>query len=365
MLARNSSSVTLAPCANSAVASRYGGRKTNVAISHAIANSAFSTDPSVSAATTGTICDAAASARLSAWLRRARPRKPRMSASSGGLVAVGPRQPEPPQRERDRGEQGQHPADLEHVRVGEAEEEQGCGDGEPEAGGHQVAPDLQPRALDAEAGVVDHQRPGEAGRAQHERRRADRVAERLLQVARTAAASSATTTPAPTADDTNTTSSERSSIVRCRAGSALGSSETSIVLQPRTVTMPSRVCALIAAAATPTSWASTSRATITQKTSPRAADSTCAVSRDRNGDQMPVATAWAVTTGVAVGSAITLRRRPRAAAAPSGRAARARPPRPPAPMVAAATSTIGTPQAQLLARPQPIGSGRELSWIST
>ena len=77
-------------------------------------------------------------------------------------------------------------------------------------------------------------------------------------------------------------------MVRCRAGSALGSSETSIVLQPRTVTMPSRVCALIAAAAMPTSWASTIRATITQKTSPRAADSTCAVSRDRNGDQMPV-----------------------------------------------------------------------------
>ena len=91
MLRRNSSSVTFAPCANSAVARRYGGRKTNVAISHAIANSAFSTEPSVSAATTGTICDPAASARLSAWLRRARPMKPRTSASSGGLVAVGPR----------------------------------------------------------------------------------------------------------------------------------------------------------------------------------------------------------------------------------------------------------------------------------
>ena len=50
-------SETFAPCANRAVARRYGGRKTNVAISHAIANSALSTGGQCHGRDTGTICD--------------------------------------------------------------------------------------------------------------------------------------------------------------------------------------------------------------------------------------------------------------------------------------------------------------------
>ena len=65
MLSRNSSVDTFAPCANSAVDRRYGGRKTKVAISQAIANSAFATEARVRPATTGTICEAEASDRLS------------------------------------------------------------------------------------------------------------------------------------------------------------------------------------------------------------------------------------------------------------------------------------------------------------
>ena len=86
MLVRNSSVDTLAPCANSAVESRYGGRKTKLAISQAIANSALSTEARVSPATTGTICEADASDRLSAWLRRASPLIPRTWVWNGGRV---------------------------------------------------------------------------------------------------------------------------------------------------------------------------------------------------------------------------------------------------------------------------------------
>ena len=86
MLERNSSAETFAPWANSAVLRRYGGRNTNVAISQAIVNSAFSTETRVRPATTGTIWEAEASERLSRWFFRASPLIPFTSASSGGLV---------------------------------------------------------------------------------------------------------------------------------------------------------------------------------------------------------------------------------------------------------------------------------------
>ena len=320
MLRRNSSSLTFAPCANSAVDRRYGGRKTNVASNHAIANSALSTELSVSAAMTGTVCDAAASDRLSAWLRRARPMKPRMSASSGGLVRSG------------RGSRSRHSVNGMEASSGSTQQTWStCASVNPSRSRTAVAGN---RRLEAtrlrQTCSPDRLTPRQASSTTSAQAKAavpstnvtapiglPSACSRLLG----SSGETATTRPAPIADDTNTTSSERSTRVRCRVGAALGSSETSMVLHPRTVTMPSRVCRLIAAAATPTSWASTSRATITQKTSPSAADSACAVSRDRNGDQMPTATASV--------SAITRRSRPPVVAARRGRAARARPPTPP------------------------------------
>ena len=241
--------MTFAPCANSAVDSRYGGRKTNVASSHAIANSAFSTDPSVSAATTGTICDAAASDRLSAWLRRARPMKLRTSANSGGLVRSG------------RGSRSRHSVKGMEASSGTTQQTWStCASVKPKRSRAAVTGN---RKLEAtrlrQTCSPDRFTPRQASSTTSAQAKAavpstNVTAPMGLPSAcsrlRDSSGEHATTTPAPRADDTNTTSSDRSTMVRCRAGAALGSSETSIVLQPRTVTMPSRVCRLIAAAAT-------------------------------------------------------------------------------------------------------------------
>ena len=110
--------------------------------------------------------------------------------------------------------------------------------------------------------------------------------------------------------------------------------------------MPSRVCALIAAAATPTSWASTSRATITQKTSPSAARQH--LGGEQGAERRPDAGRDRLRRHAAspYGSAITARPRPPAAAAPRGRAARARPPR-------SASATVAAGDERRSGRPRP------------
>ena len=228
MLCRNSSSVMFAPCANSAVARRYGGRNTNVAISQAIANSALSTEPSVRAATTGTICDPAARARLSAWLRRASPRKLRRSARNGGLVRSG------------LGSRSRQSVKGMEASSGSTQQTWSTW--------ASVNPATRRMAVSGKRRLDATRLRQTCSRDRFTPRQASSTtsAQANPAVPSTNAAApiglpsaacrlagssgaSATTTPAATTEDTSTTSSERSTIVRCRAGSALGSSETSIV----------------------------------------------------------------------------------------------------------------------------------------
>ena len=73
---------------------------------------------------------------------------------------------------------------------------------------------------------------------------------------------------------------------------------------------------------------------------------------------------WPAASVVAAITAITRRPRPPVAAARRGRAARARPPTPPARWSPPRRARSGRPRPSCWPGPQPIGSGRELSWIS-
>ena len=136
----------------------------------------------MSPATTGTICEAPASDRLSVWLRSARPRTSHVGAQRrAGPVAAG--QPQPPQRERHRDQQRQHPAQLEHVRVGEADSQQHRGHREPQARRRTGCGRPGPSTAQAQAASSITIAQPAAAMPSTKATRADRVAQRAAQAA--------------------------------------------------------------------------------------------------------------------------------------------------------------------------------------
>ena len=198
---------------------------------------------------------------------------------------------------------------------------------------------------------------------------ADRVAERLLQVAGRAAAR--TPPPRPPRRPTTRTRPAASAAPWCAAGRAraLGSSETSIVLQPRTVTMPSRVCSA------DRGRRDADVVGVDHPGDDHPEDQPEHRGQHLRGEQGPERRPDAAgdglgrgpvrSSGVAVGLG---HHTPPPTAGGGSTEWSSRPcqaAHTASPTVNATMSTIGTPQAQLLARPKPSGSGRELSWIST